>query len=190
MPNNRDLASAFSPNPIFDRHDTIDLNLKGLSFLSQETSVRSLRMMNTIRYCLLLARVLLSAIALPRIAIAEDWPQWMGPERNGVYAESGLVQSIPEEGLKVRWRVPVAHGYSGPAVANGKVFLTDYEIESGKSTNSPGSRDKLTGQERILCLDAATGETLWTHSYPRPYEISYPNGPRATPTVERRLRCS
>lgn len=115
---------------------------------------------------------------------ADDWPQWMGPTRSGVYAEQGIVDRIPEEGLPVLWRAPVAHGYSGPAVADGRVFVSDYVIASGESTNNAGGRDKLTGTERLLCLDAKSGEQLWKHEYERAYNLSYPNGPRATPTVD------
>lgn len=123
-------------------------------------------------------------LMLATSASADDWPQWMGPHRDDVYREDGIVDRIPAEGLPIKWRVPVASGYSGPAVANGRVFLTDYVIESGKSTNSPGGRDKLTGIERVLCFAADTGEELWKFERPRGYNISYPNGPRATPTVD------
>lgn len=114
----------------------------------------------------------------------DDWPQWMGPQRNGIYAESGVVNAIPESGLEVLWRVPVGLGYSGPAVSGGRVFLTDYLVESGTSTNNPGGRDALNGKERVLCFDASTGNLIWKHEYARPYELSFPNGPRATPTVD------
>ncbi len=117
-------------------------------------------------------------------ARGDDWPQWMGPGRDGIYREQGIVERIPTAGLPILWRVPVAAGYSGPAVANGRVFLTDYVVESGRSTNNPGGRDKLTGTERILCIRATSGEILWKVENARPYNLSYPNGPRATPTVD------
>jgi outer membrane protein assembly factor BamB len=63
------------------------------------------------------------------------------------------------------------------------VYLPDYQIATGEIRNDPGSRIALTGQERLHCLDAATGKTLWLHAYDAPYKISYPCGPRATPTV-------
>lgn len=116
--------------------------------------------------------------------LADDWPQWMGPSRDGVYSESGVVEAIPEAGLPVVWRVPIATGYAGPAVADGRVFLTDYVVSTGKSTNNAGARDRLTGTERVLCMDASTGKVLWKHEYERPYYLSFPNGPRATPTVD------
>ena len=115
---------------------------------------------------------------------ADDWPQWMGPHRDGVYRETGIVDHIPEDGLPVVWRVPVAAGYSGPAVAQGRVFVTDFVVASGTSTNNPGGRDELSGTERVLCFDARDGRELWRVEDPREYNLSYPNGPRATPTVD------
>lgn len=115
---------------------------------------------------------------------ADDWPQWMGPNRDGIYRETGLVARIPDSGLPEKWRVPVAAGYSGPAVAEGRVFLTDFVKSSGTSTNNPGGRDKMAGTERVLCFDANTGRELWRVEDPREYNLSYANGPRATPTVD------
>ena len=55
------------------------------------------------------------ALAGPVPGAAEDWPQWRGPERDGVWSESGILSSFPEGGLEVVWRAPVASGYAGPA---------------------------------------------------------------------------
>ena len=118
------------------------------------------------------------------LANADDWEQWMGPQRDGVYRETGIIDSIPEKGLKVHWRVPVNGGYSGPAVADGRVFVFDYKIKSGKAFNNPGARANLEGAERLVAIDAATGKEIWTHEYNCPYSISYPAGPRCTPTVD------
>jgi outer membrane protein assembly factor BamB len=115
---------------------------------------------------------------------ADDWPQWMGPRRDGVWREAGIVQAIPPQGLPVKWRVPVMGGYSGPAVANGRVYLMDYDRREGEAINDPGTRNELYGRERVLCLDAATGAVVWKHAYERPYAISYASGPRCTPTVD------
>ncbi|MCA9180812.1 MAG: pyrrolo-quinoline quinone, partial [Planctomycetales bacterium] len=53
---------------------------------------------------------------LANITIADDWPQWMGPQRDDVYREEGVVDRIPAQGLPIQWRAPVASGYAGPAV--------------------------------------------------------------------------
>jgi len=117
------------------------------------------------------------------VAGADDWPQWMGPGRDGVWREAGVVRTIPATGLPVKWRVPVRGGYAGPAVAGGRVYLADYERPEGPLANDPNGRTSVAGRERILCLDAATGELLWKHEEERPYAISYASGPRCTPTV-------
>ncbi len=114
---------------------------------------------------------------------ADDWPQWMGPDRDGTYGEDGLVDSIPEGGLPIRWRVSIHGGYAGPAVHGGRVFVADYRRTAGEFVETPSDKPKLEGFERLLCLNAANGETMWQHEYPCSYEISYPAGPRATPTV-------
>ncbi|NIL97171.1 MAG: PQQ-binding-like beta-propeller repeat protein [Planctomycetales bacterium] len=121
---------------------------------------------------------------VPSVGMADDWPGWLGPRRDSVWRETGLLERFPEEGLSVKWRVPVQLGYAGPAVAAGKVFLFDYLLDSGSIKNNPGSRVKLQGRERLLCLDAATGRTLWKHEYACAYGVSYPSGPRCTPTVD------
>lgn len=115
---------------------------------------------------------------------AEDWPGWLGPRRDSVVRETGLLKEIPNSGLKTLWRTPISGGYAGPAVAQGRVLVTDYVVKSGENTYNSGARDKLQGTERILCLDAKTGKELWQHSYDRPYNISYGTGPRATPTID------
>ena len=119
-------------------------------------------------------------------ACADDWPQWLGPQRDGVWREQGLLDAIPKAGLKVKWRAPVAMGYGGPAVAGGKVFVIDRTMKAGaKAPADPFQRDKgIPGNERVLCLDAATGKQLWAFEYDCPYTVSYPGGPRTTPAVD------
>jgi outer membrane protein assembly factor BamB len=115
---------------------------------------------------------------------ADDWPQWLGPERDGIWRESGILEKFPAGGPKVLWRVPVDGGYAGPAVAGGKVYLMDRILAEGvKNPSNAFSRSPLEGKERVLCLDAASGKTLWEHSYPCSYTLSYPAGPRCTPVV-------
>jgi len=123
----------------------------------------------------------LAAIVHP--SLADDWPQWLGPHRDSVWRETGIVDRFPSDGLEVKWRAPVGLGYSGPAVARGRVYLMDYQSPSGEFENNPGGRGKLQGTERVLCFDARSGNLIWKHAYDRPYNISYPGGPRCTPTV-------
>ena len=94
----------------------------------------------------------------------DDWPQWLGPTRDGVWHEEGVVETIPAAGLPVVWRVPVKGGYSGPAVVGGRVYLTDYEQTGGELANNPNGRNELTGRERVLCFDAADGRLLYKDS--------------------------
>jgi outer membrane protein assembly factor BamB len=117
---------------------------------------------------------------------ADDWPQWLGPQRDDVWREQGLLDSIPKEGLKVRWRAPAAMGYAGPAVANGKVYFLDREVKPGaQAPKDPFSRPPgIAGNERVICLDAATGKLLWKFEYDCPYTVSYAGGPRTTPAVD------
>lgn len=115
---------------------------------------------------------------------AADWPQWRGPNRDAIWNEQGIIESIPATGLKVLWRSEVSGGYSGPAVVGDLVYVTDYVRDSGDPRNGPGTINQLQGSERVLCLDATTGEVVWKHEYDCPYRISYPAGPRTTPTVD------
>jgi outer membrane protein assembly factor BamB len=116
-------------------------------------------------------------------ARGDDWPQWMGPERDGVWRETGIVKAIPAAGLPVKWRSEVKGGYSGPAIADGRVFLMDYDRREGEVANAPNDRTTLAGRERVICLDATNGSLVWKHDYDCPYSISYASGPRCTPTV-------
>lgn len=115
--------------------------------------------------------------------LADDWSQWMGPNRDNVWRESGLLEKFPEGGPKVLWRTPIAGGYAGPAVANGRVFITDYVTSENVKVDN-FKRNAFTGTERVHCLDEATGKVIWSHEYPVTYSISYPAGPRCTPNVE------
>lgn len=115
--------------------------------------------------------------------VAEDWPHWMGPTRDNVWHEDGLIEKFPEGGPPVVWRTEVAGGYAGPAVADGKVFITDY-LTPDEVKIANFERKNSTGVERVLCLDENTGKELWRHEYPVTYTISYPAGPRCTPTVD------
>ena len=117
-------------------------------------------------------------------ARADDWPQWLGPQRDGIWRETGIVRAFPAQSPPARWRTAIGAGYSGPAVAGGRVFVTD-RVVAPKSSNpaNPFERGKIPGTERILCLNEVDGQVLWKHEYDCSYDVSYPAGPRATPTV-------
>ena len=122
-------------------------------------------------YCFL---CMVGGLFLGQEAKAEDWPGWGGVNRDLVWRETGIVKKLPTNGLLPRmWSTPVGEGYSGPAVARGKVYLTDLV-----------NRKANGGTERVLCIDAETSDILWQHRYPVAYTISYPNGPRSTPVVD------
>jgi outer membrane protein assembly factor BamB len=128
------------------------------------------------------AAVLLAAPALP----AADWPQYMGPTRDNVWAETGVVRSFPAGGPKELWRVPVGGGYAGPAVVGRKVYVADKQLKPGAMDDKDpfaGSGKETPAAERLLCLDAKTGKVLWKYEYDVTYKIQYPAGPRCTPTV-------
>ncbi len=116
---------------------------------------------------------------------AQDWNQWQGPNRDGTWKEQGTLDKFPEDGPKVLWRTKIANGYAGPAVADGRVFVADFVLEEGDDSPNPGKQNAVSGKERLLCLDAKTGKQLWKHEYECSYKISYPNGPRVTPTVDK-----
>jgi outer membrane protein assembly factor BamB len=119
------------------------------------------------------------------IATADDWPQWLGSKRDGVWRETGLVEKFPSGGPKVVWKEPIGVGYAGPAVANGKLFVTDYVAGAGTALPEGGfAKGKFAGKERVICRDAATGKQLWSKEYGVEYTVSYPAGPRCTPTVD------
>ena len=65
-------------------------------------------------------------------AHAADWPEWRGQGRRGVWTETGIVDKFPEKGLRVEWRTPIKGGFSGPAVAAGRVFVTDFASSDGR----------------------------------------------------------
>jgi outer membrane protein assembly factor BamB len=115
---------------------------------------------------------------------ADDWPQWLGPRRDAVWRETGIIKKFPAEGPSIRWRAPISGGYAGPAVADGRVYVTDRQLAAGASNPAnPFARGEIPGRERVLCLNAANGKLIWHHEYNCAYTVSYSSGPRATPAV-------
>jgi outer membrane protein assembly factor BamB len=120
-------------------------------------------------------RTLLLAIGLAAAASicrADDWPQWRGPQRDGVWRETGIVQKFSSSQITPKWRVEIGAGYCGPTVANGRVYVMDRVT-------------KPREQERVHCFDEQTGKAVWSHEYDCPYgKIGYKAGPRACVTID------
>lgn len=116
-----------------------------------------------------LATLLSSATFFVLPGLANDWPQFLGPARDGVYSGSDLSTAWPKDGPPILWQRKVGQGFSGPAVASGKLILFH----------------RIDDKETIECLDASTGKTLWTFDYPTAYrdDFGFDEGPRATPAM-------
>ncbi len=129
-------------------------------------------------------RTLLLLLLANTILHADDWPQWLGPQRDGVWRETGIVETFPQGGPPVHWRVKIGGGYTGPAVANGKVYLMDRQVaDKGSVPGNAFARGIIPGTERVLCLNATDGSVVWEHRYDCTYTMSYSTGPRCTPVV-------
>jgi outer membrane protein assembly factor BamB len=124
-------------------------------------------------------------LSLGSAARADDWPQWLGLRRDGVWHETGILAKFPKGGPKVLWRVPVGGGYTGPAVAGGRVYVMDRPWpRNAKLNDAAPPKGAVPRTERVLCLDAASGKLLWKHEYACRYAgIGFPTGPRTTPVV-------
>ena len=102
-------------------------------------------------------------------AAAADWPQWRGPNRDGISTETGLLASWPSGGPPVVWKTNgLGEGYSSLAIVNGRIY-------------TQGQRNK---QEFVLAFDAKTGKKLWETATSRDYRNDRGDGPRGTPTVD------
>ena len=128
------------------------------------------------------AHALLISLSVGGMVKADDWPQWMGPRRDNIWRETGIIDAVPKSGLTPAWKVPIAGGYAGPAIAGGRVYVTDF-VSDADPKKEIYERTNHKGTERVLCLDAKTGRQLWKHEQPATYTISFPNGPRCTPAV-------
>ena len=115
---------------------------------------------------------------------ADDWPQWLGPKRDSVWRETGLLEKFPASGPEGA----VAHADRRRVLRPGRRGRQSVRHGLRRSeaiAPSPGRRSaiKIDGQERVLCFNAADGKPLWKHEYDCPYFVSYEAGPRCTPTI-------
>ena len=119
--------------------------------------------------CLFVLGSAVIAIALGASAAAEDWPQYLGPARNGVYGGPALADAWGPQGPQVVWRMPVGQGFSGPVVAEGHVILFH----------------RVRDEEVVQAIDARTGAAEWRYAYPTSYrdDFGFDEGPRAVPVV-------
>ena len=118
---------------------------------------------------------------------ADDWPHWLGQNRDGSWNEAGVLSKFPEAGPNVLWRQPIGGGYGGPSVVGDHVYVMERTKDDGKGIeveNDIRSAGEIAGGESIKCLNLKNGETVWEQSYECGYKIAYPNGPRCTPAVD------
>src|SRR5690242_6101978 len=119
--------------------------------------------------CARFAAHLGAGLLLCAVGRASEWPQFLGPTRNGVYEGSALAEAWPPGGPSVVWQKPVGHGWSGPVVSDEKVVLCQRQADL----------------ELVACFDANTGRQLWKFEYPTSYQddFGFDDGPRATPCI-------
>ena len=128
---------------------------------------------------------LLFATFQPTSLQADDWPQWFGPERDGVWREKGIVERLPEGGPKMLWKQSIGQGYAGPSVVGDHVYVFDRVLKKNvDSPDNPFDRGEIPGVERLHCLDRKTGKIEWTKSYDTNYTVSYAAGPRCNPVID------
>lgn len=112
-----------------------------------------------------LALSALSLVAAP----AADWPNYRGPNHDGISKESGWTTEWPANGPKILWKAKVGMGFSGVVVANGQAY----------------TQGNASDQDTIFCFDANTGDSKWKHTYAAPLDAKYyEGGTSATPTVD------
>jgi len=118
-----------------------------------------------LRVATIVAAMAGSAAAL----VAQDWPQILGPGRNGIYTGPPIVASFPRTGPPLLWRRAAGAGFAGPAVSAGRLVLFH----------------RVNNRETVEAMDAATGKTLWTFAYPTSYrdDFGFDEGPRAVPVI-------
>jgi outer membrane protein assembly factor BamB len=112
---------------------------------------------------------ILAFLPLATLAPAQDWPQFFGPERNGVYSGPALSDDWGTDGPPVLWSIPVGLGLSGPVVVGDRVIL----------------HHRVGNEEVVDALDRETGEQIWRYAYPTTYrdDFGFDEGPRAIPVV-------
>lgn len=113
-----------------------------------------------------------SAFFFTFLSFSQEWPDWRGENRDAIWNETGIVEQFPTTNLTPEWSVSIGPGYTGPTVANDKVYLMD-------------RREAPEQMERVLCFNAETGNLIWQHTYKCVYSgIGYQAGPRASVVID------
>lgn len=112
--------------------------------------------------------ILVGIFFVAAVATASDWPQFQGPNRDGVSPETGLARTWGEQGPPVLWTFSLGEGFGSPAVRDGEVYILD-RVENK--------------QDILRCINLNDGKELWNFAYDAPGEISH-NGSRTAPTVD------
>lgn len=121
----------------------------------------------TMRWLAIATATVLGFVMTAQQMLAEEWPQFLGPLRNGTSVETGLIASFPASGPDIVWRQPLGVGMSSLAVTK-QLVVTLYQDE--------------TSQYAVAC-DVETGARKWQTAVAPAFENAMGNGPRATPTV-------
>ncbi|HLP73515.1 MAG TPA: PQQ-binding-like beta-propeller repeat protein [Bacteroidales bacterium] len=114
---------------------------------------------------LIFAMIFLSGFAT---VSAQDWPQYLGPNRNGVSSQQNIAREWSDKGPEVLWKVDLGIGFGGSVIREGKVYLLDREDKTG---------------DKLRCLDLTTGKELWSFAYDAPGSVTYP-GSRSVPAID------
>lgn len=112
-------------------------------------------------------RVLVALVLLP-LLLAADWPQFQGPNRDGISTENGLLSTWPADGPPEVWRVPLGDGYSSVAVVGGLLYTQEADDQ----------------HEYLTCLRAEDGARVWRLRLSSAFRNDQGDGPHATPTVD------
>lgn len=116
-----------------------------------------------------IAIIVLSVCAIAAAQASGEWPQWRGPNRDGISKETGLLKQWPDGGPPLAWKTSGAGtGYSSLAISNGRIYTMGLR----------GDR------EYVVAFDVATGKQVWATPHGTAFRESHGDGPRGTPTVD------